>query len=67
MYCRSYPFLYQGCKVILTLSVTQVGCERTFICKEPFKKSAKRRSLGFPSFDVRRTIRFVTHFEPYDH
>ena len=37
------------------------------ICKEPFKKSAKQRSLGFPSFDVRRTRRFFTHFEPYDH
>ena len=30
MYCKSYPLLYQAYKVILTLSVTQVGCERTF-------------------------------------
>ena len=30
MYCRSYPLLYQAYKVILTLSPTQVGCERTF-------------------------------------
>ena len=30
MYCRSYFLLYQAYKVILTLSVTQVGCERTF-------------------------------------
>ena len=30
MYCRSYPLLYQAYKAILTLSVTQVGCERTF-------------------------------------
>ena len=30
MYCSSYPLLYQTYKVILTLSVTQVGCERTF-------------------------------------
>ena len=30
MYCRSYPLLYQAYKIILTLSVTQVGCERTF-------------------------------------
>ena len=28
---------------------------------------AKLRSLGSPSFDVRLTKRFVTHFEPYDH
>ena len=30
MYCTSYLFLHQAYKVILTLSVTQVGCERTF-------------------------------------
>ena len=30
MYCKSYPFLYQAYKVILTLSVTRVACERTF-------------------------------------
>ena len=30
MYCRSYPLLYQAYKAILTLSVTQIGCERTF-------------------------------------
>ena len=30
MYYRSYPLLYQAYKVILTLSVTQVGCEKTF-------------------------------------
>ena len=30
MYCRSYPLLYQAYKVILTLSVTQVNCERIF-------------------------------------
>ena len=30
MYCRSYPLLNQAYKVILTLFVTQVGCERTF-------------------------------------
>ena len=30
MYCRSYPLLHQIYKVILTLSITQVGCERTF-------------------------------------
>ena len=29
MYSRSYSLLYQAYKVILTLSVTQVGCERT--------------------------------------
>ena len=30
MYCRSYSLLYQAYKVILTLFVTQVGCERAF-------------------------------------
>ena len=29
MYCKSYPFLYQAYKVILTLSVAQVACEKT--------------------------------------
>ena len=30
MYCRNYPLLYQTYKVILTLFVTQVGCEGIF-------------------------------------
>ena len=30
MYSRSYSLLYQAYKVILTLSLTQVGCERSF-------------------------------------
>ena len=30
MYFRSYPLLYQAYNVILTLSVAQIGCERTF-------------------------------------
>ena len=30
MHCKSYPLLYQAYKVILTFSVTQVACERTF-------------------------------------
>ena len=63
MYCRSYPLLYQAYKVIFTLSVTQVGCKRAFsklrYVKNRFKKSAKRRSLGFPFLDVRRTRRLL--------
>ena len=73
MYCRSYPLPCQACKVILTgtLFVTQAVYERTFsklrYIKNRLRNQLSEDPLGFPSFDVRRTRRFVTHFEPYDH
>ena len=48
MYCRSYPLLYQAYKVIL--SVTQVGCERTF-CKLRYVKNSLRNQLSEDCLD----------------
>ena len=45
MYCKSYPLLYQTYKVILTLSITQVGCERTF-SKLRYVKNHLRNQLS---------------------
>ena len=50
MYCRSYPLLYQAYKVILTPSVTQVGCEKTFN-KQRYVKNRLRNQLSKDSFD----------------
>ena len=50
MYCRSYPLLYQAYKVILTLSVTQVGCERTF-SKLRYVKNRLRNQLSEDRLD----------------
>ena len=50
MYCRSYPLLYQTYKVILTLSVTQVGCERTF-SKLRYVKNRLRNQLSEDRLD----------------
>ena len=44
MYYRSYPLLYQAYKIILTLSVTQVDCERTF-SKLSYVKNRLRNQL----------------------
>ena len=41
MYCKSYPLQYQAYKVILTLSLTQVACERTFSKLEYVKNRLK--------------------------
>ena len=46
MYCRSYPLLYQAYKIILTLSVTQVGCERTFSKLRYVKNRLKNQLSG---------------------
>ena len=50
MYCRSYPLLYQAYKIILTLSVTQVGCERTF-SKLRYVKNRLRNQLSEDRLD----------------
>ena len=50
MYCRSYPLLYQAYKVIRTLSVTQVGCERTFN-KLRYVKNRLRNQLSEDRLD----------------
>ena len=50
MYYRSYPLLYQAYKVILTLSVTQVGCEKTF-SKQRYVKNRLRNQLSEDSSD----------------
>ena len=50
MYCRSYTLLYQAYKVILTLSVTQVGCERTF-SKLKYVKNRLRNQLSEDRLD----------------
>ena len=50
MYCRSYPLLYLAYKVILTLSVTQVGCERTF-SKLRYIKNRLRNQLSEDGLD----------------
>ena len=50
MYCKSYPFLYQAYKVILTLSVTQVACERTFN-KLKYVKNRLRSQLSEDRLD----------------
>ena len=41
MCCKSYPLLYQAYKVIFTLPVTQVACERTF-SKLKYEKNCLR-------------------------
>ena len=50
MYCRSYPLLYKTYKVILTLFVTQVGCERTF-SKLRYVKNRLRNQLSEDRLD----------------
>ena len=45
MYCKSYPLVYQAYKVIFTLSVTQVACERTF-SKLKYVKNCLRSQLS---------------------
>ena len=50
MYCRSYLLLYQACKVFLTLSVTQAGCERTF-SKLRYVKNRLRNQLSEDHLD----------------
>ena len=50
MYCRSYPLLYQAYKTILTLCVTQVGCERTF-SKLRYVKNSLRNQLSEDRLD----------------
>ena len=50
MYCRSYPLLYQAYKVILTLSVTQVDCEKTF-SKLRYVKNRLRNQLSKDRLD----------------
>ena len=51
MYCRSNPLLYQAYKVILTLFVTQVGCERIFsklrYVKNRLRNQLSENRLGF--------------------
>ena len=51
MYCRSCPLLYQAYKVILTLSVTQVGCEKTF-GKLRYAKNRLRNQLSQDRLDA---------------
>ena len=48
--CRSYPLLYQAYEVTLTLSVTQVGCERTF-SKLRYVKNRLRNQLSKDRMD----------------
>ena len=50
MYCRSDPLLYQAYKETLTLSVTQVGCERTF-SKLRYVKNRLRNQLSEDRLD----------------
>ena len=50
MYCRSYSLLYQAYKVILTLSATQVRCERTFR-KLRYGKNRLRNQLSEDRLD----------------
>ena len=50
MHCRSYPLLYQAYKVILTLSVIQVGCEKTF-SKLRYVKNSLRNQLSEDCLD----------------
>ena len=50
MYCRSFPLLYQAYKVILTLSVLQVGCEKTF-SKLRYVKKRLRNQLSEDRLD----------------
>ena len=50
MYCRSYPLLYQAYKVILTLSVTHVGCARIF-SKLRYVKNRLRNQLSKDRLD----------------
>ena len=50
MNCRSYPLLYQAYKVILTLFVIQVGCERTF-SKLRYVKNRLRNQLSKDRMD----------------
>ena len=50
MYCKSYPLLYQAYKVIFTLSVTQVGCEKAF-GKLRYVKNCLRNQLSEDRLD----------------
>ena len=50
MYGKSCPLLYQAYKVILTLFVTQVGCERTF-SKLRYVKKLLRNQLSEDRLD----------------
>ena len=50
MHCKNYPCLYQAYKIILTFSVTQVGCERTF-SKLRYVKNRLRNQLSEDRLD----------------
>ena len=50
MYGKSCPILYQAYKVILTLSLTQVGCERAF-SKLRYVKNRLRNQLSEDRLD----------------
>ena len=52
MYCRSYPLLYQAYEVILTLSIAQVDCQRTFgKLKYRYAKNRLRNQLSEDRLD----------------
>ena len=62
MYCRSYPLLDQAYKVIPTLSVTQVGCERTFSKMRYYKTL---HVIGDVAFERKRVYNFTNNKRVY--
>ena len=62
MYCRSYSLLYQACKVILTLFVTQVDCERNFSKLRYYKTL---HLIGNAAFECNRVYNFTNNKRVY--
>ena len=51
MYCNSYPLLDKAYQVLLTFSITQVACERTF-SKLKYIKNRLRNQLSDQQLDA---------------
>ena len=62
MQCRSCSLLYQACKVILTLFVTQVDCERNF---SKLRYHNTLHLIGNAAFESKRVYNFTNNKRDY--